>query len=295
VNQRPRNTPEAAQYPLPLVEPKQLDLFGFATARAMGNLKSKSRDPEKNLIEKAPGDERPASLRPLDPTLELSKDPWSSEHFVDGAAYSEAEQILSAWKDWPRPAMALIGPHWSGKTHLARIWANDIGGRFESSASLATQSAESAAALVSAPLVVDMADHDLAPLQLFSIFNAAYRGGGPVIFVGNAPPAAWTSSSSDLLSRFSSLSSVRIHEPDDELLAKILQSICRKRFIRLDDTVAWGLINRSAQSFETLAPLADGIERLAEIDALEPSARVLERILTYARMASGAREDGLKD
>jgi chromosomal replication initiation ATPase DnaA len=287
VTQRPRNTPEAAQYPLPLVEPDQLDLFGFATAQAMGGQKTNSLAQDKQ----ADG----LRARSIDPVLEMFSDPWSAAHFIDGSAYGEAKKVLSNWRSWLRPAMALVGPHGAGKTHLARIWCRDLGGQFATAASLAEASPERVAAMASGPLVVDAADTGQAPLQLFSIFNTAYAGGGPVVFTGVNPPATWPSTSSDLLSRFSSLTSVRIHEPDDALLAKILQIICRKRFIRLEDTVAWGLINRSVQSFEALHSLSEGIERLVQFDKLEPSARVLERILAYARMSEDPLRDREKD
>lgn len=284
MTQRPRTATEAAQYALPLAEPNQLDLFGFATARAMGVTNTRGSEPlstEASALKK----------RDPDPLFDLCDDPWSVIHFVDGAPYADAKRVMSGWSDWPRPAMALVGPEHSGKTHLAHIWVKDLRGRFLTADDLAAISPEAAGALTATPLVVDGADRGVASLQLFSIFNALRQGGGPVLFIGRAAPVGWVTDSTDLLSRFKGLTSVKIGDAEDDTLAKILQSLCRKKFIRLGDNLAASLINRSAQTYEMLSGLADAIERLAEIDSLEPSARVLERILAYARGSDDGADD----
>ncbi len=287
MTQRPRLPSEAAQYVLPLLEPQQLDLFGFAAAKSMGAAKP----PIQSALEPAIRFPEPGSV---DVFVALCGEPWDETHFADGPCYEEGRRALWSWKEWPAPALALIGPRFSGKTHLAHIWAAQCGARYLDARDLAGLSPEAAGKLAFAgPLVIDHADQGAASIQLFSIFNALRDGGGPALFVGRSTPAGWPTESTDLLSRFSALSSVRIGEPDDRLLIKILQNICRKRFIRLSDTVAASLISRSDPQFEALEGLQYGIERLATDDGLEPSLRVVERILTYARMQnSGAPERG---
>ncbi len=287
MTQRPRLPSEAAQYALPLLEPQQLDLFGFATAKSMGA----ARPPLQSALEPVIRFPEPRSV---DVFVALCSEPWDENHFVDGACYDEARRALWSWKEWPGPALALTGPRFSGKTHLVHIWATQFGARVLDARDLAGMSPEAAGKLAfGGPLVIDHADQGAASIQLFSVFNALRDGGGPALFVGRSAPAGWPTESTDLLSRFSGLSSARIGEPDDHLLIRILQNICRKRFIRLSDTVAASLISRSDPQFETLKRLQYGIERLATDDGLEPSLRVVERILTYARsQSSDVRERG---
>lgn len=278
MKQRPRLPSEAAQYVLPFSEPRQLDLFGYSTAKSMGAAKSPLQSAFETTF-RVPG------AATVDVFLALCGELWSEDQFIDGPAYEDAKRALWAWAEWPRPVMALVGPHSSGKTHLAHIWAAHLGGRVVDAQALASMTPEEAAKLAFAgPLAIDNADHGVASIQLFAIFNAVRDGAGPALFIGCSAPAAWPTDSTDLLSRFSGLPSVRIGEPDDKLLVGILQNICRKRFIRLSDTVAASLITRSDPQFEALDGLQSGIERLATEDALEPSLRVVERILNYARM-----------
>lgn len=287
MTQRPRLPSEAAQYSLPLLEPSQLDLFGFSTAKSMGA----ARPALQSAFEPA---FRYGGHASVDVFLALCGEQWGAADFADSACYEDARRVLWNPVDWPRPVMALVGPHFSGKTHLAHIWAKHVGAQFLDARALAEMTPEQAAKLAfEGPLVIDDADRGVASIQLFSVFNAVRDGAGPVLLVGRAAPAAWRTESPDLQSRFGGLSSVRIHEPDEKLLVQILQNVCRKRFIRLSDTVAASLITRSDPQFEALEGLQSGIERLATEDGLEPSLRVVERILNYARMyGSGPVEKG---
>ena len=278
MTQRPRLPSEAAQYSLPLLEPSQLDLFGFSTAKSMGA----ARPALQSAFEPA---FRYGGHASVDVFLALCGEQWGAADFADSACYEDARRVLWNPVDWPRPVMALVGPHFSGKTHLAHIWARHVGAQFLDARALAEMTPEQAAKLAfEGPLVIDDADRGVASIQLFSVFNAVRDGAGPVLLVGRAAPAAWRTESPDLQSRFGGLSSVRILEPDEKLLVQILQNVCRKRFIRLSDTVAASLITRSDPQFEALEALQSGIERLATEDGLEPSLRVVERILNYARM-----------
>ena len=47
--------------------------------------------------------------------------------FIVAPGNARALAFLDAWPDWPAPAAALFGPSASGKTHLARIWAERAG------------------------------------------------------------------------------------------------------------------------------------------------------------------------
>ena len=51
--------------------------------------------------------------------------------FIVTPSNSEAVAIVDSWPDWPAstvaPALLLIGPPASGKSHLARVWAARAG------------------------------------------------------------------------------------------------------------------------------------------------------------------------
>ena len=57
--------------------------------------------------------ERPRAYRP--------------EDFVPSDANADALEAIARWPKWHGGALALVGPAGSGKTHLARIWAERTG------------------------------------------------------------------------------------------------------------------------------------------------------------------------
>src|SRR5512133_1687809 len=56
--------------------------------------------------------------------------------FIVGPGNSAAVAFVDAWPNWPAPAAALFGPSGSGKSHLARVWAERAGAEIVEAASL---------------------------------------------------------------------------------------------------------------------------------------------------------------
>ncbi len=54
---------------------------------------------------------------------------FAREDFLGGPSNASALTLIERWPDWPDRIMALVGPHGSGKSHLATIWAETTGAR----------------------------------------------------------------------------------------------------------------------------------------------------------------------
>src|ERR1700732_214661 len=55
---------------------------------------------------------------PLEPNNAMTR-----ADFIAASGNARAMAFLDSFPAWPAPAVALYGPSASGKTHLARIWA----------------------------------------------------------------------------------------------------------------------------------------------------------------------------
>src|SRR3954465_2519093 len=94
------------------------------------------------------------------------------EDFLSGPSNAAALALIDAWPDWPAPAVVLVGPEGSGKSHLASIWASAAGARFL--AARALEEADLPAALATGALVVeDLAASAFDERALFHLVNLA--------------------------------------------------------------------------------------------------------------------------
>src|SRR5690606_18961799 len=96
-----------------------------------------------------------------------------AEDFLVADSNAEAVAWVDRWPDWPGPALTLVGPPGSGKTHLAQVW------RARSGAAILPATALGRADPVQvlggrAHCVVERPDqgvHELALLHLYNVMK----------------------------------------------------------------------------------------------------------------------------
>ena len=145
-------------------------------------------------------------------------------------------EALDAVLRWP-PGRARLPPGrtaGSGKTHLARIWAERAGAVFLRGHEL-WEPAEPLRRLGDAAACVvddaeDMADETL----LFHLYNRLAERRGWLLLTASRPVAAWPLRLPDLRSRLLTAWPVRIGPPDDGLLAALLVKQLADRQLRPD-------------------------------------------------------------
>ena len=115
---------------------------------------------------------------------------FAREDFLAGPSNAAALALIERWPDWPAPAMALVGPEGSGKSHLASIWAEASGARVLAARLLGE--VDLPAALATGALVLE--DLDPAGLDeraLFHLINLAREQGASLLFTARQPPAGF--------------------------------------------------------------------------------------------------------
>lgn len=209
----------------------------------------------------------PSQLR-----LDLTREPERSRRsFIVSACNADAVTLLDSPERWNGGALALVGPEGSGKSHLALDWAarNDA---------VVCDAANNGAA----PLRLDAAhallwdDADSAvggEETMFHLINMAARGGA-LLITGRTPPRGWPVSLPDLRSRLNAMTVAELREPDDVVMAGLLDKFFRERNIRPADDVLPYLLSRIPRS----GPAAyETVRRLDE--AADAGRRAVTRVL----------------
>jgi chromosomal replication initiation ATPase DnaA len=191
------------------------------------------------------------------------------EDFVESPTNAEAVRALDAWPDWLGHALALVGPEGSGKTHLARAWAEDVGAVvFEAGAELS--------ALEGRPVLVEDVDRMPSGEALFHLFNMAGLKGGGLLLTARTMPAEWKTPLPDLRSRLNALAVAQLGAPDDALLRTMLEKFFRERNIRPGEEVYAYLLRRIERSIPAAREVVRRLDEVADEQG-RPISRVLAR------------------
>jgi chromosomal replication initiation ATPase DnaA len=198
---------------------------------------------------------------------------FAREDFLSGPSNATALAWLDGWPDWPAPAVVLIGPEGSGKSHLAAIWAIEAGARFL--AARALQGANLPAELATGALVVeDIAAGQFDERALFHLLNLAREEQAFVLFTARSAPAGWVVGIPDLASRLKALPVVAVTAPDDALLRAVLVKLFADRQIAVDESLIGYVAKRIERSFAAARRVVDELDREA-MRQQRPLTRVL--------------------
>jgi len=109
----------------------------------------------------------PVAARQL--TLICLAPAWAARISSSSGSNEKAYATIERWPAWPDPALILLGPAGSGKTHLGAIWAAMAGADIRQASSLAGADIE---ALAQGPLLLeDLEAAGGVETQLFHLLN----------------------------------------------------------------------------------------------------------------------------
>ena len=172
------------------------------------------------------------------------------EDFIIAPGNRAALAFLDTWPHWPAPMAALHGASASGKTHLARIWAEAAGASIIEARDL--REAPDVGALVIENL--DGASGNAHEAALFALMAR----GTPLLLTGRGAPAHWPVQMGDLASRFKSLLGFELGAPDEALLLALAVKLFADRQLQ----VPVGVVTRLVHGLErSPAAIRDFIAR----------------------------------
>lgn len=220
-------------------------------------------------------------MGPAQLTLDLAPDlRLGRADFMLTPANADALAAVDAVADWPSGRMLVAGPAGSGRTHLASIWAADRGVRLLRGADFKRPETAAAYALDDADAV---AGDPLAEEALFHLLNRADADGAPLLMTARDVPGTWGIALPDLDSRLRACPVVRMHRPDDALLAMALVKLCDDRQLALDEPVLRYLVARMDRSLAAAAMIVEALDRAALNRQRRPSRPMAADILAQMK------------
>lgn len=196
--------------------------------------------------------------------------------FLPASSNREALDAILRWPAWPSTACVVIGPPASGKTHLARIWAERARAVFLRGHEIWGPAAPLMRLGEADACVVDDAEDLADEALLFHLYNRLAGRGGSLLLTAERPVTAWKLRLPDLRSRLLTAWPLRIGAPDDALLAALLVKQLADRQLRPDAGVVSFLANRIERSFAAAQAVVRALDR-ASLRARRPLTMPLAR------------------
>jgi hypothetical protein len=163
----------------------------------------------------------------------------SGGDFLVSDANAQAVAHLERWRDWPLSVSVLTGPPLSGRSTLARHFAQMSGGS----------------------VIDDAQGRD--EHRLFHAWNEAQTSHRPLLMIGHAPPASWTVALPDLRSRLAAVPHVAIAEPDEALARALIERQLGAAGARFAADLPDWLLRRIERSYGAIAAVTQLLDRAA--------------------------------
>jgi len=227
----------------------------------------------------------PERFEPGQLTLEFGHEPQQSEaDFLVGEGNELAYGRIMAYPEWTDWLTLIVGPAKSGKSHLARIFADRSGAVMTGPGDLELLAREGG----QQPLVVEDVDRaGYGEDELFHLLNQSMRDQRPVLLTAREAIASWPFSTDDVRSRARRAAAFSVTMTDDIQLSQMFVKLFGDRQIAVDPKIIGYLVARMERSTEEAVILADLMDRLALAKGTAITRSIAADALNRRRAARG--------
>ena len=184
--------------------------------------------------------------------------------FIVSAANRSAFDHFRNWSLWPVKATVLTGPRRSGRTLLARTFAERVHGR-----------------------VIDQADIRDEE-EVFHAWNDAQDSGLPLVLVADDAPPMWSPKLPDLRTRLAITPVTTINQPDDALFEALIQMLFADRGLHVPRDALRFMAERLNREYWTAERAVEEVDRYAISERARVTMPTIRRALSNARMIGDA-------
>lgn len=206
------------------------------------------------------------------------------EDLLQSPANNLAVELIDNWPSWPSHVVVLAGPIGSGKTHMARIWAQTANAKFISMENLATIAPDLGD---TQNIVIENAQSGkIDENALFHCFNRTKANGSYLLITCREFPSAWQLKLPDLASRLRTAHIVELQEPDDQLLFGILVKLFADRQLQIEPNVLDYLVTRMERSLGAAGQIVEWLDNEALARRKKITRKLAAEALVYFDMIS---------
>ena len=184
--------------------------------------------------------------------------------FILSDANRAAFDHFRNWSMWPVKTTVLTGPRRSGRTLLARTFAERVHGR-----------------------VIDQADCRDEE-EVFHAWNDAQDSGLPLVLVADEAPPAWSPKLPDLRTRLAITPVATIYQPDDALFEALIQLLFADRGLHVPREALRFMTERLNREYWTAERAVEEVDRYAISERARVTMPTIRRALSNARMIGDA-------
>ena len=184
--------------------------------------------------------------------------------FIVSDANRSAFDHFRNWSLWPVRATVLTGPRRSGRTLLARTFAERVHGR-----------------------VIDQAE-SRDDEEVFHAWNDAQDSGLPLVLVADEAPPAWSPKLPDLRTRLAITPVATIIQPDDASFEALIQLLFADRGLHVPREALRFMTERLNREYWTAERAVEEVDRYAISERARVTMPTIRRALSNARMIGDA-------
>lgn len=194
-----------------------------------------------------------------------------AEDFFVAPPNAVAYAMATAPVSWPEGKLLLVGPTGCGKSHLARVFAQQADAQVITLDDLTEADPKQ-------PTVVEDLDTIGTAHQepLFHLHNNLRANAQPLLMTAKTPPAQWRLTLPDLASRLQATSIAEIAQPDEALLQALMMKLFADRQLMPNPNVFQYLLPRIDRTFAAAARMVAALDAEA-LATKAPITRTLAR------------------